>query len=311
MNNKVQLILSEAKKAVTGKDDVIEKVLMAVLSNGHVLIEDVPGVGKTTLAITFSKVLGLDYKRVQFTPDSVPSDITGFSFFDRESNSFRYQPGAAATNFLLADEINRTSSKTQSALLEVMEERRITVDGVTRYAPNPFIVIATQNPTGSAGTQNLPVSQLDRFMIKLEMGYPDFKSEVDILRNRRMGNPVDGLNAVTDKNGILAMQQECESVYVAEQIYEYITYLAKATRDNSMTSLGISTRGSLAVCRMAKAYAYMNGRDYVLPEDVAAVFLDVCAHRIIVTQKAKITGMSGVRILEEVLKEVTMPVIGK
>ncbi|MEG2204345.1 MAG: MoxR family ATPase, partial [Oscillospiraceae bacterium] len=261
--NKTDLILKWVQTVIIGKDEVLSRVLMAILSGGHILMEDVPGVGKTTLALSFAKVLGLNFKRMQFTSDSMPSDIVGFSVYDKSGGALNYKPGAAMTNLLLADEINRTSSKTQSALLEVMEEGQITVDGVTRPVPQPFIVIATQNPVGAAGTQVLPHAQLDRFMVRLQMGYPDFESQVNILRDRQTENPMDRLEAVTNAAELRGMKQTVASVYIADAIYQYVAMLAQATREHPMIQLGLSPRGALAICRMAKAYAFVAGRDYV------------------------------------------------
>lgn len=309
MQKEAMQVLNEVRKVVIGKDVIIAKVLMAVLSKGHILLEDVPGVGKTTLALAFSKALGLDCKRVQFTADSVPSDITGFSVYEKHTGNFVYKPGAAMTNLLLADEINRTSSKTQSALLEVMEERQTTVDGVTRKLPEPFIVLATQNPVGSAGTQMLPDSQMDRFMIKLGMGYPDLKSQINILKDRHQRNPLDEVRQIADKEQLISMQAEADAVYIADPVYEYIARLADATRRNEMIQLGVSPRGTLALCRMAKSYAYVTGRNFVIPEDVNTVFSDVCAHRIIISPKAKIAEMKAADILSEILKTEPVPSI--
>ncbi len=310
MENKTEQILTELKKAIVGKDVILKKVYMAILAGGHILLEDVPGVGKTTLALAFSKALGLDYKRVQFTSDSVPSDITGFSVFDKSQNKFVYQKGAAITNLLLADEINRTSSKTQSALLETMEERQVTVDGVSHPLPSPFIVLATQNPVGSAGTQMLPPSQMDRFMIKLEMGYPDFKSQVNILKDRHNENPLDFVQPVVSPRDILHMQSKVQSIHTDDEIYEYVTRLAEYSRKLESVELGISPRGALSVCRIAKAHAYVNGRDYVVPEDIRNIFCDVCAHRIVITQRAKLSGQNGLSAAIETLNNVPVPPIG-
>lgn len=307
MQNAAIQIMDEIKKVIVGKDEVISKVLMAVLSKGHVLLEDVPGVGKTTLALAFSKALGLDYKRVQFTPDSLPSDIVGFSVYDKNTNEFLYKPGAAMTNILLADEINRTSSKTQAALLETMEEKQVTVDGVTRKLPEPFFVLATQNPVGSAGTQMLPNSQMDRFIVKLGMGYPDLASQIGILKDRHQRNPLDDVAQVVAKEELLALQDAAAAVHLADAMYEYIARLADATRKEEMIQLGISPRGTLALCRMVKAYAFISGRDYAVPEDVLAVFKDVCSHRIIISPKAKIAGMQPDEILDNLLTKVAMP----
>ena len=286
-------ILSEIGKVILGKDQQIRKVLMAILAQGHILLEDVPGTGKTTLANAFAKTLGLQNKRVQFTSDTLPSDIIGFSIFDKATDSLKYQPGAIMTNLLLADEINRTSSKTQSALLEAMEEKQVTVDGETRILPKPFVVLATQNPVGSAGTQMLPTAQLDRFLIKLSLGYPDRASQVMLMRDRHMGNPLDRCQAVTDAQTMENMIQEAMGVYVADSIYDYVSDLADASREDRYVMLGISPRGALAICRAAKANAYLEGRDYVTPEDVAAIFTDVCAHRIVLSSKAKLHEHGG------------------
>ena len=241
----------------------------------NVLLDDVPGTGKTTAALAFHRALGLRYGRIQFTPDVLPSDIVGFSIYRKESGTFVYQPGAVMTNLLLADEINRTSSKTQAALLEVMEERQVTVDGVTHPLPVPFAVIATQNPVGSAGTQLLPQAQLDRFMVRLEMGYPDFESQVNILRDRQQDDPLTQVREVSSAEALLEMQRQAQSVHMADPLLEYVTRLTEATRAHPLVLLGVSPRGALAVCRMAKSRAFMHGRDYVLPEDVQSVFIDV------------------------------------
>lgn len=309
MENKASAVLNEVGKVILGKDDVVAKVYMAILAGGSILLEDVPGVGKTTLALAFKNALGLDYRRVQFTPDSTPSDIIGFSVYDSNKNVFEYRPGAAMTNLLLADEINRTSTKTQSALLEVMEEGNVTVDGQTREVPKPFIVIATQNPVGSAGTQMLPHSQLDRFMIRLEMGYPDYGEEVEVLRERHSSNPLDDIVQASSVEELLQMQAEVQNVHVEDTLYEYITRLARATRDNELIQLGLSPRGSLALARIAKAHAYVSGRDYLVPEDVTALFTEVCAHRIVLYPKARIAEMTAEQILEDILAKTPRPEI--
>ena len=311
MNQQINGILSEIKKVIIGKDEIIAKVLMAMLSGGHILLDDVPGVGKTTLALAFSKVLGLDYKRVQLTSDSMPSDIVGFSVYDKSTGNFEYKPGAVMTNLFLADEINRTSSRTQSALLEVMEEFRVTVDGVTREVPRPFVVIATQNPVGSAGTQMLPDSQLDRFMIRTRMGYPDFQSQVNILKDRHSANPLDSVECRMDAEGLLSLREEVTDVYVADAIYEYITSLAEATRRHELVLQGLSPRGALALSRMGKAHAFIEGRDYVIPEDITAVFPDVVGHRLMLQPKTRLTGTSAGDITAELISSVKMPVTGK
>ena len=311
MNEKISQILKEIEKVVVGKNANVEKILMAILAGGHVLMEDVPGVGKTTTALTFARVLGMDTRRVQFTSDTVPSDIIGYSVLDRETGSFVYKPGSVMTNLLLADEINRTSSKTQSALLEAMEEMRVTVDGRTYDLPKPFVVLATQNPVGSAGTQSLPAAQMDRFMIKLSMGYPDFESQISILRDRHRVNPLDRISSVVDLEQLQELIREANEVDVHDTIYEYVTRLVQATRTHPMVQLGISPRGALAVCRMAKAHAYLRGRDYVIPEDAYAVFTDVCAHRLILASKARMMEEKPESVLQNVLDSVKMPVLRK
>ena len=300
-------IREEVKKVIIGKDDVISKVLMAVLAQGHVLLEDVPGVGKTTLAMAFARTLGLDTRRVQFTSDTMPSDIIGFSVYDMKSGELQYKPGAIMTNLLLADEINRTSSKTQSALLEAMEERQVTVDGITHPLQEPFIVLATQNPVGSAGTQMLPSAQMDRFLMRLSIGYPDHAGQIEIMKERHHANPLDTCSAVTDIPELKKLIEEVTQVHVADDIYSYIADLAEATRKNSYIQLGVSPRGALAVCRTAKAAAYMAGRDYVTPEDVGNVLPDVCAHRLVLFAKAKLHEYTAGQILQEILESVTKP----
>ena len=295
MSKKAQEIISEVKKVIVGKDNVISKVLMALLARGHVLLEDVPGVGKTTLALSFSRTLNLDYQRIQCTPDTTPSDIIGYSYYRKGEDDLVYNPGVVMTNLLLADEINRTSSKTQSALLEVMEEGNVTVDGVTRALPEPFAVIATQNPFGSAGTQLLPQSQLDRFTVCLEMGYPDFDSHVSILRERNTDQPLSNVRQVATKQDIVLMQKEVDQIAVRDELFAYITDLAEGTR------------GALAVVKMSKANAYISGREYLVPQDIVDIFTDVAAHRLVISPKAKIAGLKAEDISDEILKSTKTP----
>lgn len=311
MNQKISEILQQIETVIVGKNEIVEKVLMAILAGGHVLMEDVPGVGKTTTAMTFARVLGLDTRRVQFTSDTVPSDIIGYSVYDKESGSFVYKPGAVMTNLLLADEINRTSSKTQSALLEAMEELHVTVDGQTYDLPAPFVVLATQNPIGSAGTTLLPNSQLDRFMIKISMGYPDFQSQVNILKDRHNVNPLSKVMPVVNIDELQKLIAASAAVEIHDSVYEYVTHLTQATREHPMVQLGISPRGALAVCRMAKSYAYLHGRDFVVPEDVAAVFPDVCAHRLVLATKARMLEERPETVIATILDAVKMPVVKK
>lgn len=307
MNELALKIQNEIKKVIIGKDDVIKKILMSILAQGHVLMEDVPGVGKTTMAMAFSKVLGLENKRVQFTSDTMPSDIIGFSVYDREKGNLSYKPGAIMTNLLLADEINRTSSKTQAALLEAMEERRVTVDGTSHSLPEPFIVLATQNQVGSAGTQLLPASQLDRFLIRTSMGYPDLKSQIEIMKDRHHENPLDKIVPVTNIKTLNNLIKEAQNTFVADEVYAYASELIEKTRHNQYIQIGISPRGALALCRAAKAYAFLEGRDYVVPDDVEAVFTDVCAHRLVLETKARLHELSPEEILSDIAKSVEKP----
>lgn len=292
---------------ILGKEDIVRKVLTAILARGNVLLEDVPGVGKTTLANAFAKTLGLSSRRVQFTTETMPSDIIGFSVYNREKATLEYKPGAVMTNLLLADEINRTSGKTQAALLEAMEERRVTVDGVTYPLPEPFFVIATQNPVGSVGTQLLPASQLDRFMLRLTMGYPDKKSQTELFRDRHTADPLESLKPVTDVNGIMKLIDTVDKTFVHDKIYEYVSELTEKSREHPYVRLGISPRGGLALCRAAKACAFLNGRDYVVPADVEAMFSDVCAHRLVLTSKAQLHEKTAEGVLAELLTQVEKP----
>ena len=306
-NEKAIQIIDEVNKVVIGKRAIIGKVLTAILAKGHILLEDNPGVGKTTLALAFSKAMTLEHHRLQFTPDVLPTDVVGFHLLDKDGDSYQYKPGAIMCNLFLADEINRTSSKTQSALLEVMEEGKVTVDSITRKVPKPFVVMATQNPIGSIGTQMLPESQLDRFMIKLSIGYPDLKSEIGILKERQSSNPLDYVIRVVGKEDILTMQNLVDDVYLHDSIYEYITLLVQKTRENPLIELGVSPRGSLALMNMVKATAFLCKRDYVIPSDVQAVFKDVAAHRIILKAKARINHVTVDNLLEDTLRMVKAP----
>ena len=303
----VEQILSEVKKMVSGKDDCIKKAFAAMLAGGHILIEDVPGVGKTTLALAFSAAMSLENHRMQFTPDVLPADILGFTMYDKEKGTFYYREGAIMCNLFLADEINRTSPKTQSALLEVMEEGRVTVDGVGHALPEPFLVIATENPKGSAGTQLLPESQLDRFMICMSMGYPDFESEVRIAQGKSRRAGLEQIRPVIDASGLVELQQAADAVFVHESVYEYVTRLVAATRESDYIDLGVSPRGTIACVRMVKAWAYVNGRDYVVPEDVTDVFADVTAHRIVLNTKARVAKLTPAQVLGDIMEKVVRP----
>lgn len=308
MNTKetIDAILSETGKAVLGKDEVLRRILTAILAGGHILIDDIPGVGKTTIAVAFTHVLGLDYKRMQFTPDVLPSDITGFSMYDKNSGIFRYMPGSAMTNFFLADEINRASPKTQSALLEVMQEGRLSVDGKTYAVPQPFIVMATQNPFGSSGTQELPESQTDRFMIRITVGYPEREDEIRILSGERK-NPAEGLSSVITPEGLLALREKVSRIHVEESLYGYMVDIARATRNHPDIRLGVSPRGTMALSSMARAHALMEGRSYATPDDVAAVAPYTLGHRISLTGDARYAGKTAESVLTELLSSLPLP----
>ena len=300
-------VIREIKKVIIGKDDIIIKVLLSVLAGGHVLIEDIPGVGKTTLALALSKALSLDYKRVQFTPDVLPTDITGFMVLNRDTGKFEYKKGAAMTNLFLADEINRTSSKTQSALLEVMEEGRVTVDGETHHVPDPYVVIATQNPIGSVGTQMLPESQMDRFIVRLTMGYPSFQNEVEMLRSKQSRVSIDEVEPVASAKELSQAVKITDEIFVSDPIFEYIAALAAETRRHDLIKLGLSPRGTIALLKITKATALLNGRSYVLPDDTLYAFKDVCAHRLLLSPKAKMNGADIDSVIAEVTKNVPVP----
>lgn len=299
MQDKLQNIQKEVNKVVKGKENVVKKVLAAIIAGGHILMEDIPGVGKTTLATTFAKCMSMDYKRVQFTPDVLPSDILGFSMYNAGTKEFEYKAGAVFTNLFLADEINRTSPKTQSALLEVMEEGNATVDGVTRKLPNPFVVIATENPYGSSGTQMLPESQLDRFMICLSMGYPSHEDAVEILKGNAT-KPLEQLQAIATVEDIIELRNKANDIYVHDGIYNYIVDLVESTRTMDIFAMGASPRGTIAMLRMAKAMAVIDGRDYVTAQDVQEVTRDTLGHRVKLNSRAKAEGHtidSALRIL--------------
>ncbi len=300
-------IIKEVGKVIVGKDEIIKKVLMTIYAGGHILLEDYPGVGKTSLAIAFSKALGLDYKRIQFTTDTMPSDITGFSMYNSNSGEFVFEEGAIFCNLFLGDEINRTSAKTQSALLEAMEEKSVTVDGICHILPKPFICIATQNPEGSAGTQPLPDSQLDRFMVRLSMGYPSTSQQIEILKQRLYSNPLDQVLTVASRDDIFSVQNYLSMIRISDEILSYLVSLCEATRKHKMVEIGVSPRGIIALSRMVRACAIINERDYVIPEDVRSVFKDVCSHRLILKPQAKIENISSSVILDDFMAKIPAP----
>lgn len=308
MNPQLESVIVEMEKAVRGKRAVIEHMLCALLAGGHILLDDMPGVGKTTLAVALSRAVDLRYRRVQFTPDVMPSDIVGFSVYEPQSGQFVYHEGAAThANLLLGDEINRTSSKTQSALLEAMEERQITVDGETHPLEKPFVVVATQNNVGTAGTQLLPYAQMDRFMARLSVGYPDHDAQMALLKDRLSENPLDAVSQVLTREELLAMQAEARAVQTSDALLDYITRLTMASRDHAEIEVGVSPRGALLLCQMAKARAYLLGRDFAVSEDVQAVFEPVCAHRLIPTAKARLSGVCATDIARGLLQSVPNP----
>lgn len=306
---KCKSIMNEINKVIIGKEAIIKNVLAAIIAEGHVLLEDIPGVGKTTLAMTFSKAMSLKYSRMQFTPDVMPSDVTGFSIYNKATGSFEYKEGVIMSNFFLADEINRTSSKTQSALLEAMEEKKVTVDGNTYELKKPFIVMATQNPIGSIGTSMLPESQLDRFMMRLSMGYPDSLSEVRMLKSKE-GNEdiINGVNSVVTMNEVISIQNEVAEVYVHDDIYAYIVSIVNATRKNDNILLGVSPRGTIAIVNAAKAMAYIYGRNYVIPDDVKEIINPVINHRIILSGKARAAHISVEQVIGNILAGIRIAV---
>ena len=302
----IQTILTQVGRAVLGKDQVLAKVLLAILARGHVLLEDIPGVGKTTLALAFSKALELKCQRVQFTPDVMPSDLTGFSLYRRETEQFEYRPGALMCNLFLADELNRATSRTQSALLEAMEEGQVTVDGVSRPIPQPFVVIATQNPTGAAGTQPLPDSQMDRFTLALSLGYPSHQAEAAMVRDRQGGNPLDRVELCADHATLEKLRRTCDQVYLSDEVLDYLLRLIEATRHTPLILQGASPRATLALTAVSRALALASGRDYVIPEDIQAMFHDTIAHRLVFDPKAG-SGQERDNLLSQLVRGVRPP----
>ena len=299
-------VVTEVKKAIVGKDPILVKVLAGILARGHILLEDIPGVGKTTLALAFAKALDLQFSRVQFTPDVMPSDITGFSIYNKETGKMTYQPGAVMCNLFLADELNRATSRTQSALLEAMEEGQVTVDGVSRPVPQPFMVIATQNPVGASGTQRLPDSQLDRFLLRLRIGYPTPAEELELLRRRQYGQAMGGVNRVVDREGLERMRQAVDAVHISDEILSYIISLVNATRRHPQLIQGASPRATLSIASVSRAVAFLRNRDYVVPEDVQCIWQEACAHRLLPAPGAE--GTAG-DIAAQVLRGVDSPKI--
>lgn len=300
-------VLDMVARAIVGKQPVILRVFLAILARGHVLLEDIPGVGKTTLALAFSKALNLDYSRMQFTPDVLPSDVTGFSMFSKDTGRMEYTPGAIMCNLFLADELNRATSRTQSALLEAMEEEQVTVDGTSHPVPQPFTVIATQNPVGASGTQLLPDSQLDRFMVRLSLGYPSHDDEVSLLHRRQSANLLDQVEPVLSRQALEIMRTEVDQVHINPELLEYIVSLVRATRNHSAILQGASPRASIALAGISKALAYLQGRDYITPKDITPVFADTLAHRLILKPEAESAGVTAASVLAGILSSVHPP----
>ena len=305
--NQAQKIITQVRRVVVGKDKVLLWVLAAMLAKGHILLEDIPGVGKTTMALAFSRTLGLSYNRVQFTPDVLPSDVTGYSILNQATGTMSYQPGAVLCNLFLADELNRATSRTQSALLEAMEEGQVTVDGVSHPLPEPFIVIATQNPTGAAGTQLLPDSQMDRFMVRLSLGYPSAKDEMAMVMNRQEQDPLHALTQLLGPSEVALLQETVAQTYISADVVKYIVDLVGATRRHEDISRGASPRATLAVTAMSKAIARLRNRDYVVPKDVQEVFPSVIAHRLLLTERAEAKGLTAEQLLKQIVDGVAPP----
>ncbi len=305
--SQAQKVISQVRRVVVGKDKTLLWVLAAIMAKGHILLEDIPGVGKTTMALAFSRTLGLSYNRVQFTPDVLPSDVTGYSILNQATGQMTYQPGAVLCNLFLADELNRATSRTQSALLEAMEEGQVTVDGVSHRLPQPFVVIATQNPTGAAGTQLLPDSQMDRFMVRLSLGYPNPKDEMAMVMNRQGQDPLHSLSQLLAPTDVALLQETVAQTYVSADVVKYIVDLIGATRRHEDIARGASPRATLAVTAMAKAVAQLRGRDYVIPKDVQEVFPFVTAHRLLLSQRAEGKGLTPEQILAQIIGGVEAP----
>lgn len=303
----VDSIVENVGRVIIGKDPAIRLAMVALLSRGHILVEDVPGVGKTMLARSIAITTGCDFKRLQFTPDLLPSDVTGASVFNQQTGQFEYRPGPVMAQIVLADEINRATPKTQSALLEAMGEQQVTVEGVTHPLPSPFMVIATQNPIEYEGTFPLPEAQLDRFFMRISLGYPEPSEEVSIMDGREATDPIDLLQSSSTPSDIIALQQYTDSIYIDELIKQYIVDIANATRSHPDTTLGVSPRASINLMKGAKAFAMLQGRDYVIPDDVKAIAVPVMSHRVLLSPSARMRGVNQSTIVSEALENVNVP----
>ena len=311
MHKEIKKVSDNIGKVIFGKEDVVEMMLVAMLAQGHILFDDVPGIGKTRLANSLACSLGVKFSRIQFTPDLQPADVTGLYFYNQKENEFSFRSGPIETNILLADEINRAVPRTQSSLLEVMEERQITVEGNTRKLEEPFLVVATQNPVELEGTFPLPEAQLDRFLFKLQVGYPSKEVEFEILDKYQQEDPFYSLEPVIDKETIIELQQQVKKVKISSDMKNYITELVRATREKENVELGLSPRASLAIMRASMARALIYDRDYVIPDDIQAVFPPAAGHRILLKEQANLRGLKAERIVREVLKEIAVPVEGE
>ena len=300
-------IIENLEKVIVGKKDVLEFVTLSLLAQGHVLIDDVPGVGKTMLAKALARTLGCDFKRIQFTPDMLPSDVTGVSIFNQLTKEFEFRPGPVMTNILLADEINRATPKTQSALLEAMEERQITVDGITHIINEPFIVLATQNPIEYEGTFPLPEAQLDRFFMKIQIGYPSLLDEVRIIEEQQIQHPLETITAITDVNEILSMNKIVKNVYLSTSVKKYIVQIIRSTRENKEIYLGCSPRGSLALSRAGQIFAAMSGRDYVIPDDIKYLADSILGHRLIIQPTSRLKNVTSTAVIADILFDTQVP----
>ncbi|MFW5790539.1 MAG: AAA family ATPase [Bacillota bacterium] len=311
MHTEIKKISDNIGKVIFGKEDVVEMMLVAILAQGHILFDDVPGIGKTRLANSLARSLGVKFSRIQFTPDLQPADVTGLYFYNQKENEFSFRPGPIETNILLADEINRAVPRTQSSLLEVMEERQVTVEGTTRELEEPFLVVATQNPVELEGTFPLPEAQLDRFLFKLKVGYPSKEVEVEILDKYQQEDPFFNLEPVIEKETIVELQQQVKDVKISSDMKKYITALVRATRKKENVELGLSPRASLAIMRSSMARALIQDRDFVIPDDIQAVFPPAAGHRILLKEQANLRGLKAERIIREVLQEIAVPVEGE
>jgi len=307
VNNFYEKLLVNLEKVIIGKKDIIDLVIISLLSQGHLLIDDVPGVGKTMLAKSLAKSLGCSFNRIQFTPDMLPSDVTGVSIFNQNTKDFEFRPGPIISQIVLADEINRATPKTQSALLESMEERQVTVDGITHTIPNPFMVLATQNPIEYEGTFPLPEAQLDRFIMRIRIGYPSFANEIQILDLQQLKHPIEDISTVVSSSEIIQMQNSIKHVFVSDAVKRYIVELTRATRDHNDVYLGASPRGSLSLYRVSQAKAATMGRDFVLPDDVKSLAKFVLGHRLVIHPSARLKNLSTEQIIGEVLLQVHVP----